>query len=147
MITSHLDLRLRQNYDYISRSRWERPAVLALRACLRRRRKEVIRLLHRRLAPPGLSGRGVAPASLAVAAAVRAGPDEAEAFAFLVVEEVGVDRGVEAGIIELQAQIGAPLVGGLGPGGADLGAADEDAVAGGVQIGRASCGERVCQYV
>src|SRR3546814_9264262 len=62
MITSHLDLRLRQNYDYISRSRWERPAVLALRACLRRRRKEVIRLLHRRLAPPGLSGRGVAPA-------------------------------------------------------------------------------------
>src|SRR3546814_16626103 len=95
MITSHLDLRLRQNYDYISRSRWERPAVLALRACLRRRRKEVIRLLHRRLAPPGLSGRGVAPASLAVAAAVRAGPDEAEAFAFLVVEEVGVDRGVE----------------------------------------------------
>src|SRR3546814_5857213 len=83
---------------------------------------------------------GVAPASLAVAAAVRAGPDEAEAFAFLVVEEVGVDRGVEAGIIELQAQIGAPLVGGLGPGGADLGAADEDAVAGGVLAGGAEIG-------
>src|SRR3546814_17920110 len=93
MITSHLDLRLRQNYDYISRSRWERPAVLALRACLRRRRKEVIRLLHRRLAPPGLSGRGLAPASLALAASVRAGPGVAEAFSIPVVGGVGDERG------------------------------------------------------
>lgn len=53
--------------------------------------------------------------------AVRAGPDEGEGFAFLVVEEVRVDRGVEARIVELEAQIVAALIGGLGPGGADLG--------------------------
>src|SRR3546814_17557646 len=47
------------------------------------------------------------------------------------------ERGLEAVIIERQAQLCAPLVGGLGPGGADLGAADEDAVAGGVLAGGA----------
>ena len=63
----------------------------------------MIRFIVRRLAPPGLSGRGFALGLLAVAAAVRAGPDEAEAFAFLVVEEVGVDRGGEARVVELEA--------------------------------------------
>ena len=81
----------------------------------------MIRSTVRRLAPPGLSGRGVALALLAVAAAARAGPDEAEAFAFLVVEEVGVDRSGEARIVELEAEIIAALVGALGPAGADFG--------------------------
>jgi hypothetical protein len=54
-----------------------------------------------------------------------AGPDQGEALAVFVVEEVGVDRGVEARIVELEAQIVAALVGALGPGGADLGAADQ----------------------
>ena len=64
-----------------------------------------------------------------VRAAGRAGPDQRVAIAVLVVEEVGVDGGVEARIVELEAEIFAALVGAFGPGGADLGAADEDAVA------------------
>jgi len=58
-------------------------------------------------------------ASVAVAA-VGAGPDQRVGVAFLVVEEVGVDRGVEARIVQLEAQIVAALVGALGPGGADF---------------------------
>jgi hypothetical protein len=54
------------------------------------------------------------------AAAVGAGPDQREALAVLVVEEVGVDRGGEARIVELEAQIVAAFAGALGPGGADL---------------------------
>src|SRR3546814_10620632 len=91
--------------------------------------------------PARLSGRGVAGGSVAVAAA-GARPDEAEAFAFLVVEEVGVDRSVEARVVQLEAEIIAALVGALGPGGADLGAADEDAVAGSVLAGGAGVGDR-----
>lgn len=54
------------------------------------------------LAPPGPSGRGLACLSVAVATA-GAGPDEAEALALLVVEEIGVDRGGEARVVELEA--------------------------------------------
>src|SRR5438445_11808537 len=78
--------------------------------------------------------------SVAVAAA-GARPDEAEAFAFLVVEEVGVDRSVEARVVQLETEIGAALVGGLGPGGADLGSADKDAVAWGVLADLAALGD------
>src|SRR5690606_5307545 len=81
-----------------------------------------------------------ARALLAVAAG-RAGPDEAVALAVLVVEEVGVDRGGEARIVELEAQIVAALIGLLGPGGANLCAADEDAVAGGVLAGGPGLGD------
>jgi hypothetical protein len=69
--------------------------------------------------PSGSSGQGVAEASVAVAAA-GAGPDEAETFAVLVVEQVGVDRGVKARVVQLETKIVAALVGALGPGGADL---------------------------
>jgi len=40
--------------------------------------------------------------------------------AVLVLEEVGVDGGVEARVVELEAQIVPALVGALAPGGADL---------------------------
>src|SRR3546814_13628282 len=70
---------------------------------------------------------------------VGAGPDEAVAVV-LVVEEVGVDRRVEARVVQLQAEIVAPLVGALGPGGADLGAAHEDPEGGGVLVGLAGIG-------
>ena len=76
--------------------------------------------------------------SVAVAA-IGAGPDEAEAFV-LVFEEVGVDRSGEARIVQLEAKIVATLVRGLRPGGADLGAADQDAVAGSVLAGLAGFG-------
>ena len=82
----------------------------------------------------------MARGSLPAAAAVGAGPDEAVAFAFLVVEEVGIDRSGEARIVQLQAEIIATLVGALGPGGADLDPADEDAVAGGVVAGAVGLG-------
>jgi len=71
----------------------------------------------RQVRPGGALARGSLPA----AAAVGAGPDEAVAFAFLVVEEVGVDWSGEARIVQLEAEIIAALVGALGPGGADLG--------------------------
>lgn len=72
---------------------------------------------------------------------VGAGPDQREGVAFLIVEEVGVDRSVEARIVELEAQIIAALVGALGPGGADLGATDQDPMAGGVLAGGALVGD------
>src|SRR5271165_4497105 len=78
--------------------------------------------------------------SLAVRLAA-AGPDEGEAVAVLVVEEVGVDRRVEAGIVQLDREIVAVLGGALGPGGPDLGAADEDAVARGVVAGASGFGD------
>ena len=64
---------------------------------------------------------GALRAGSVAAAAVGAGPDQAEALGILVVEEVGEDRGGEARIVELEAQIVAALVGAFGPGGADFG--------------------------
>ena len=91
---------------------------------------------------PGLAGgprpvgRGLT-APLLAAATVGAGPDQRVALAVLLIEEIGVDRGGETRIVELEAQIVAALTRALGPGGADLGAADEDPVAGGVLAGGA----------
>jgi len=42
-------------------------------------------------------------------------PDEGEALAVLVVEEIGVDRGVEARIVQLDREVVAVLGGTLGP--------------------------------
>jgi hypothetical protein len=66
-----------------------------------------------------------------------AGPDQAEGLAAFVVEEVGGDRRVEARVVELDREVVAALAGALRPGGADLGAADEDAVARRVVAGAA----------
>src|SRR5690606_16373183 len=79
------------------------------------------------------------PLSVA-AATVGAGPDERVALAILVVKEVGVDRGVEARVVQLEAQILAALVRALGPGGTDLGAADQNPVARGVVTSGAQFG-------
>src|SRR5277367_6408547 len=62
-------------------------------------------------------------------------PDQGEALAVLVVEEVGEDRRVEARIVELEREIIAAFVGALRPGGPDLGPAHVDPVAGGVVVG------------
>src|SRR3546814_19698237 len=69
---------------------------------------------------------GPCAGALVAAPPVGAGPDQREGIAVLVVEEVGVDRSGEARVVELEAQIVATLVGALGPGGADLGAADQN---------------------
>src|SRR3546814_13971830 len=68
-------------------------------------------------------------------------PDEVEALAVFVIEEVGVDRGGEARIVKLEAQIVAALVRLLGPGGADLGPANHHPVRGGVVVGAAGFGD------
>jgi len=78
--------------------------------------------------------------SLAIAAA-GAGPDQAEAFIALVIEEVGEDRSGKARIVELEAQIVAALVGALGPSGSDLNPADIDPVARGVLAGAIGLGD------
>src|SRR6266849_7991239 len=80
--------------------------------------------------PPGLlrAGRWRRYRSVAVGPAA-ARPDEAEGLAAFVVEEVGVDRRVEARIVELDREVIAALAGALRPGGADLRAADKDPMA------------------
>ena len=134
MITSHRDRRAFQNYDYNSRSApifYLKSQILspALRASwlnasesIRRPRPGVTAFLRAGRKAPNLSA-GALRALVAVAA-VRAGPDEGVTLAILVIEEVGVDRSGEARIVQLEAQIVAALIGALGPGGADLGAAD-----------------------
>src|ERR1700676_2364286 len=82
------------------------------------------------------SGFGLVAVRLAAA-----GPDEGVAFAVLVVEEVGVDRGVEARVVQLDREIVAALVGALRPGGPDLGPADIDPMAGGVVVGPVGLGD------
>src|SRR6266481_9520943 len=79
---------------------------------------------------PGLlrAGRCRRYRSVAVRPAA-ARPDQAEGLAAFVIEEVGVDRRGEARIVELDREVIAALAGALRPGGADLGAADEDPVA------------------
>ena len=80
------------------------------------------------------------PGSVAVGLSA-AGPDEGEGFTILVVEEVGIDRSVEARIVQLDREIIAALGGALGPGGADLGAPNIDAVAGSVIVGPVGLGD------
>ena len=52
---------------------------------------------------------------------LRPRPDQGVAVALFVVEEVRVDRSVEARIVELDREVVALFGGALGPGGADLG--------------------------
>jgi len=61
-----------------------------------------------------------------------AGPDEREVFAVLVIEEIGVDGGVEARTVHFDRAVGAVLGGTLGPRGADFDTSDVNAVARGV---------------
>ena len=86
-------------------------------------------------APPGKTGRGCRGVNRR-SGGVTATDKAVALFAFDdgVVEEVGVDRSGETRIVELEAQIVAALIRALGPGGADLDSADEDAVAGCVVV-------------
>src|ERR1700728_613740 len=70
-----------------------------------------------------------------------AGPDQGITVAGLVVEKVGVDRRVEARVIQLDREVVAALVGALRPGGPDLGAAGIDPMAGGVVVGPVGLGD------
>src|ERR1700680_1573840 len=88
-----------------------------------------------RKAPPGSPRGAFGRAGLTAVFLPRAGPDEAVAFAVLVLEQVGEDRRVEARIVELERVVLALLARDFGPGGSDLGAADIDAVGGRFVVG------------
>src|SRR5438552_3115963 len=95
-----------------------------------------------RMPRPVSSGRGRCCGFSSVAVLLAApGPDEGEGLAVLIVEEVGVDRSVEARIVQLDREIVAAFAGALRPGGADLGAADIDPVAVGVVVGPVGLGD------
>src|SRR5258708_10415111 len=68
-------------------------------------------------------------------------PDEGVALALFVVEDVRVDRSVEARIVELDREVVALFGGAFGPGGANLGPADKSAVARGVLVGPVGFGD------
>src|SRR5580700_10751407 len=90
--------------------------------------------------PPGLTGRGLTEWVL-LAVLARPRPEQGVAFAALIVEQVRVDRRVEGRIVELERQVVAALLGAFGPGGADLGSSDEDAVARSLVVGGAGLGD------
>ena len=90
--------------------------------------------------PPGGSGQGVADGSQSALALRLRGPDEGVAFAFLVLDEIRVDRSVEARIVQLGREIVALLRGMFRPGGADFRAADEDPMAWRVFVGPVGLG-------
>jgi hypothetical protein len=92
---------------------------------LLQRGRKLLRL-HRKPRPIVRAGQSGA-SLLAVLAGPR--PQQGEAFASLVVEQVRVDRSVEGGIVELEREIVATFLGALRPGGADLGPANKDSVA------------------
>jgi len=73
-----------------------------------------------RNASPDSSGGAPAPVDLVAVRPAAARPDERRSLAVLVVEEVGVDRSVEARIVEFDRKIVAALGGAFRPGGADL---------------------------
>lgn len=85
---------------------------------------------------------GLVVGSLLPVPAAGPGPDEGVALAFLVGEQVGEDRGGEGGIIQLQAQIGAPFIGTAGPGRTEFNPAQLDAVVGGVIVGTVGFGHQ-----
>src|SRR5271166_6927121 len=89
---------------------------------------------------PVIPGEARWSGSVAVGPAA-AGPDEGVAFAVLVVEEVGVDRRVEARIVQLDREIIAAFGGALRPGGPDFGPTDIDPMAGGVVVGSVGLGD------
>ena len=64
--------------------------------------------------PPGIAGQGLLRLLLPAGFAA-AGPDEGVTIAAFIVEEVGVDRGAEARVIQLDRDIIAPLGGTFGP--------------------------------
>ena len=89
-------------------SRWKKSGArrgFAVADSANRMPRRVSRARHRRLV------------SVAIGFAA-AGPDEREALAVLVVEEIGVNRSVEARIVQLDREVVAILGGTLGPRGA-----------------------------
>src|SRR5579859_7407983 len=68
-------------------------------------------------------------------------PDQVVRLAVLCIEQVGVDGGVEARIVELDGEVVAALVGAFGPDGPDLGPANEDPVRGRAVVGPVGFGD------
>src|SRR5215211_4152108 len=81
---------------------------------------------------PGRDSGGVGLLAVLLAAAR---PDQGEALAIRVIEQVGEDGRREARIVELEREVVPALVRLLRPGSADLGAPDENPVAGRLVVG------------
>src|SRR5579863_5463444 len=111
---------------------------LIVRDALAKGRRESMDM--RRPRPEVRAGRCSGISSVSVLPA-GAGPDEGVTVAVLVVEEVGVDRRVEARIVQLDREVVAALIGALRPGGPDLGPTDIDPMAGGVVVGPVGLGD------
>ena len=72
-------------------------------------------------APAGFPDGAFGYAGLLAVGFAGAGPDQRVALAVLIVEQVGEDRRIEAGVIQFDREVIAALVGAFGPGGPDLG--------------------------
>lgn len=92
------------------------------------------------------AGRGWCDASVAISL-VGTRPDEDDAFAVFVVEQVGEDPSVEARVVRLDGKIVVALVGALRPGAPDLGSAHINLVAAGVVVGAGGLGCDAMAYV
>ena len=104
---------------------------------LLQRGRKLLRL-HRKPRPIVRAGQSGA-SLLAVLAGPR--PQQGEAFASLVVEQVRVDRSVEGGIVELEREIVATFLGTLRPRCTDLGSAHVDAVTRSIVVGASGLGD------
>src|SRR5260370_41405087 len=85
-------------------------------------------------APPGGSGGALGGVGFLAVLLAATWPDQGVALAIRIIEQVGEDRCGEARVVELEGEVGPALVRLLRPGGPDLGATDEDPVAGSVVV-------------
>src|SRR5919107_1219211 len=91
--------------------------------------------------PARWTGRGFGGVGLLAVLLAAARPDQGVALAIRIIEQVGEDGRREARIVELEGKVVPALVRLLRPGSPDLGAADEDPVAGGVVVGPIGLGD------
>ena len=90
--------------------------------------------------PPGKTGRGLTE-RLSVGALARPRPEQRVTFAAFVIEKVGVDRRVERGIVELEREVVAALLGTLRPRCSDFCSANVHAVARSIVVGAVGLGD------
>jgi len=79
-----------------------------------------IALLSERKKPRPIASGGVCRELSSIAVLARARPEQRIAFAAFIVEKVRIDRRIERGIVELEREIIAALLGALRPGGSNF---------------------------
>ncbi len=94
---------------------------------------------HQR-ASPGGAGRGLAKCR-SIGALARPRPEQRVTLASLVIEEIGVDRRVERGVVELEREVVATFLRALRPCCPDFGSAHVHAVARSIVVGAIGFGD------